>query len=101
MDIKQALKMITIQEAFENLEDYRRKKSIEYPFIEILTISLCAIICGAESWREFSEFGNLKKDWLGKILKLENGIPSHDTFNRFFTHIDPDSKHVSPAGLVA
>lgn len=82
--------MITLQEAFGNLKDYRREKSIVYPFIEILMISLCAIICGAESWKDIETFGHIRKNWLMKFLKLDNGIPSDDTFNRFFSHIAPD-----------
>ncbi|PCH69797.1 MAG: hypothetical protein COC06_06745 [Bacteroidales bacterium] len=48
------------------IEDYRRVKLVEYLFIEILIISLCTVICGAESWRKFTEFGNLKKRLVGK-----------------------------------
>ena len=82
--------MKTLQEAFGNLGDYRREKSVVYPFIEILTISLCAVICGAESWGDIEEYGNIKRNWLRKFLKLENGIPIHDTFNRFFSNIAPE-----------
>ncbi len=78
-----------IRHRAENLEDYRRENSVAYPMIEILMISLCAVICGAESWREIEDFGKIKKNWLKKFLKLKNGIPCHDTFNRFFANICP------------
>lgn len=81
--------MKTLENAFKGLKDYRREKSIEYPMIEILTISLCAIICGAESWNEIEMFGRTKQEWLKRILKMDNGCPTHDTFNRFFSNIDP------------
>lgn len=51
---------------------------------------MAAIISGAETWNEIEDFGNEKIDWLTKYLDLPNGIPSHDTFNRFFSTLDPD-----------
>ena len=81
--------MKTLQESFSVLKDYRREKSITYPMIEILTISLCAIICGAETWNEIETFGNTRQDWLKRIIKMDNGCPRHDTFNRFFSNINP------------
>jgi predicted transposase YbfD/YdcC len=50
-------------------------------------LSVIAVICGAESWNSIEMFGNAKKDFLSKILKLPNGIPSHDTINRVFSLI--------------
>jgi len=81
--------MITIQESFSNLEDYRREKSIKYPMIEILMVNLCCIICGGESWKEMSDFGKAKEKWLKQFLDFNDGIPSHDTFGRFFSGICP------------
>ena len=36
------------------------------------------------------EYGEIKKEWLSSFLELPNGIPSHDTFNRFFPALDAD-----------
>lgn len=54
----------------------------------IVFITLAAVIAGAQTWNEVEQFGNDKRKWFEKHLKLENGIPSHDTFNRFFSSID-------------
>lgn len=54
----------------------------------IIAITLAAIICGAESWYDIEDFGKQKKDWLETFLDLSDGIPSHDTFNRFFAMAD-------------
>jgi hypothetical protein len=53
-------------------------------FVNIIGITICAVICGAENWVDVELDGNLKKDWLGKNLDLSNGVPSHDTFGRVF-----------------
>ena len=57
---------------------------------DILVIALCAVICGAESWDDSAEFGEVKQDWFATFLELPNGIPSHDTFNRVFAALTPE-----------
>jgi predicted transposase YbfD/YdcC len=57
--------------------------------IDILVIAVCAVICGAEHWTEIEDFGRCKKKWLSSFLELPHGIPSHDTFRRVFTILDP------------
>jgi predicted transposase YbfD/YdcC len=59
--------------------------------LDILTIALCAVICGADSWVEVERFGHAKEDWLRTFLSLANGIPSHDTFGRVFARLDPQA----------
>jgi predicted transposase YbfD/YdcC len=56
---------------------------------DIIFITIAAVICGAETWNDIELYGNTKKEWLTKHLRLPNGIPSHDTFNRFFSLLDP------------
>jgi hypothetical protein len=48
------------------------------------------VLSGAESWNEMEHYGNLKKSWLETFLALPNGNPSHDTFNRFFSALEPE-----------
>ena len=59
--------------------------------MDIISIAICAVICGAEGWADVELFGRSKYDWLKRFLKLSNGIPSHDTFGRVFSLIDPCS----------
>jgi len=56
---------------------------------DIIFITIAAVICGAETWNAIEEYGKSKMEWLGKHLRLPNGIPSHDTFNRFFSLLNP------------
>lgn len=74
---------------FSTITDPRVERTREHSLEDILFISIASILCGAESWNEMEEFGHAKKEWLQTFLRLPNGIPSHDTFNRVFSAIDP------------
>jgi predicted transposase YbfD/YdcC len=58
---------------------------------EIIILTICAVICGTDGSASIANFGEAKKDWLGRFLRLENGIPSHDTIGRFFGLLDPEA----------
>ncbi|MBO3462597.1 ISAs1 family transposase [Aetokthonos hydrillicola Thurmond2011] len=81
---------ITISEHFSNIDDPRIERRKLHKLIDILTISLCAIICGADTWEDIELFGESKHEWLKNFLELPNGIPSHDTFARVFARLDPE-----------
>lgn len=76
---------------FEPMEDPRIERTRQHKFIDIIVITMAAVICGCEDWNEIELFGKLKKDWLRQYLALPNGIPSHDTFNRLFAALNPQS----------
>ena len=63
-------------DVFGKLEDPRRKHRKLYPMAEILFVTLCGLICGAESWIDVEMFGQAKLEFLKKYLPFENGIPS-------------------------
>jgi len=79
----------SIAEHFGQVKD-PRQHDVDHLLIEIITIALCAVICGADGWSDVEEFGNAKEEWLRTFLILPHGIPSHDTFGRVFGLIDPD-----------
>ena len=62
-----------------------------HKLIDILFIGVCTLICGGEGFTDMADFGVSRKKWLGELLELPNGIPSHDTFRRVFTILDPQS----------
>ena len=73
---------------FRNVDDSRLIGMVDYPLEEIILIAFLAVLGNASTWIEMADFGKSKKKWLKKIMKLENGIPSHDTFRRVFSLMD-------------
>ncbi len=75
---------------FQDLDDPRVSPATRHQLLDIVTIGLCAVLCGADTWVEVAAFGQAKRDWLETFLALPHGIPSHDTFGRVFAALDPD-----------
>lgn len=76
------------EDSFGNIKDFRQEWKVKHPLIEILYIAVIATIANANTWIEIGTFAEIKKDWLKRYLLLENGVPSHDTFQRVFENID-------------
>lgn len=74
---------------FGQLEDPRLDRKKRHSLIDIIAITICAVIAGAEGWTDIERFGKSKEAWLRTFLALPNGIPSHDTFGRFFALLNP------------
>ncbi|AFZ11524.1 transposase IS4 family protein [Crinalium epipsammum PCC 9333] len=81
---------ITITDHFSTLKDPRIERSKLHQLIDIITIAICAVICGADGWEQIELYGKAKHKWFQQFLALPNGIPSHDTFARVFARIDPE-----------
>ncbi len=73
---------------FAVLPDPRRDRTKKHALGDILGVTLCAVICGADTFEEIERFGEARVDWLRRYFPLANGIPSHDTFNRVFAALD-------------
>lgn len=73
---------------FADLPDPRVNRTKKHRLDDILGITLCAVICGADSFEEIERFGDARHDWLKRFLALPYGIPSHDTFNRVLAALD-------------
>lgn len=76
---------------FQDLPDPRSPLGRRHVLCEMLTIAICAVICGAEGWSEVEEFGHAKAEWFATFLELPHGIASHDTFGRVFAMLDPEA----------
>lgn len=80
----------SIAEHFSDIEDIRIDRGKKHQLIDIITISICAVVCGADGWTDIEMYGIARKKWLETFLELPNGIPSHDTFARVFSQIKPE-----------
>jgi len=78
-----------IEQHFGDLPDPRSGENISHPLINIITISLCAVLCGADGWVDVEQFGEAKQSWFEEFLYMPHGIPSHDTIGRVFRLLDP------------
>ena len=81
---------VSVVEHFGGIEDPRMERTKHHLLTDILVITICAAICGADGWVAVERFGKAKESWLRRFLLLPNGIPSHDTFGRVFAALDPE-----------
>ena len=81
---------LSLIEHFEMLSDPRMDRTKAHDFIDVLIIAVCTLLCGGESFNDMEDFGYAKQDWFKTFLRLRNGIPSHDTFNRVLAALDPE-----------
>lgn len=83
------MKETTISQVFSEITEPRNAASVRHPLINILTITICAIISGCDNFNDIEEYGKSKIKWFRKFLDLKHGIPSHDTFNDVLNRINP------------
>jgi predicted transposase YbfD/YdcC len=81
----------SILQDFADLEDFRIERNRIHPLINIVTIAILGVICGADTWVDIERYAEAKADWLGGFLDLEHCIPSHDTFGRVFRWLDEEA----------
>lgn len=73
----------------ETLPDPRSPHRRQHKLVDLVTIALCAVLSGADSWVEVADWGQIKAPWLRTFLELPAGIASHDTFSRLFRLMNP------------
>lgn len=80
----------SISDHFKNLPDPRIEGRSRHLLIDIITMVLCAVIGGADTFDDINLFAQEKEEWFRSFLELPGGIPSHDTFNRVMSMILPE-----------
>jgi predicted transposase YbfD/YdcC len=81
---------LPITDVFADLPDPRRETDNKlHCLVDILTLAVCAVLGGAETWDAIAEYGRSKEAFFRRFLQLPNGIPSPDTFGRVFARLDP------------
>ena len=81
---------LRLADVFLSITDPRQSGKVEHDLVELLVVAVNAVLVGADTFVEIELWANEKLDWLRRHLRLEAGIPSHDTFGRLFGLIDPD-----------
>jgi len=89
-----------LEECFADVPD-PRSENARHDLLEILTIALCAVLCGAETCVDMAVFGEAKEPLLRQFLELEHGVPSHDTFSRVFRLLEPAAFHAAFSRFMA
>jgi predicted transposase YbfD/YdcC len=80
---------VSIRRCFADVTDPRREHLRLHTLWDLIAITICAVVAGADTWVDVAKYGERKSDWLQTFLELPNGIPSHDTFDRVFRLLDP------------
>jgi predicted transposase YbfD/YdcC len=80
----------SIIDHFGELVDPRLGRNRRHKLIDIVVLTVCAVISGCETWEDIEDYGEFKIDWLRRFVELPNGIPSHDTIRRLFIRLDPE-----------
>ena len=74
---------------FGSLHDPRKKLGRRHSLPAMITLAICAILCGSDGWTDIEEFGVAKLGWFKTFLDLPHGVASHDTFGRVFAALKP------------
>lgn len=70
----------SIEDCFGDLPDPRVRGRCDHKLLDIIMITICGVLCGADSWVGIKTVGKAKEKWFREFLDLAHGIPSHDTF---------------------
>ena len=81
---------LRLADVFVSITDPRQANKIEHDLVELLVVAVNAVLVGADTFVEIELWAQERIDWLRRYLRLEHGIPSHDTFGRLFGLINPD-----------
>ncbi len=75
---------------FGAIEGPRQVGKVDHLLIDVLAITVCAVLAHAETFEDVALHGKHKEKWLRRFLELPNGIPSQDTFRRVFMLVDAE-----------
>ena len=74
---------------FSVLEDPRIERCKKHKLLDILFLTVSAVLSGAQGWEDIEEFGHAKLLWLQRFVELANGVPRHDTIARVMARLEP------------
>ena len=84
-----------LMDILEVIPDPRIDRCKKHNLIDILVMAVCGVMSTCETWTEIEDYGNENYDWFSGFLELPNGIPSHDTFGRVFSILNPEQMQMA------
>ena len=78
-----------MRDHFADLPESWIERTKRHRLLAIVTLTVCAVVCGADTWVAVEQFGKRKQAFLAQFLDLPHGIPSHDPFGRVVAALDP------------
>ena len=82
--------VMPLTQVFVSITDPRSRRQTRHDLSELLTVVVCAVLSGVDDLADIELWAKEKQGWLRGFMKLENGIPSHDTVGRVLAMIEPD-----------
>lgn len=80
--------LATTDKHFEEITDPRVNRGRNYPLHELIFVTLCAMLCGANGWVDVERFAKAKLQWLRRFIPFANGVPPDGTLDRIFASLD-------------
>ena len=89
-EISAALIKDTVNQYFGSLRDPRLANRTIYSLVDILFITICAVLCGAEDLEDVATYAQEKKEWLQSFLNVSDQTPCYSTFWWTFVLLKPE-----------
>lgn len=83
--------IVSILDYFGELEDPRSHVNRRHLLGDLIVISICGVIAGADGPKAIGVWADANDEWLQQRLELPNGIPSHDTIGRLLAALRPEA----------
>jgi hypothetical protein len=76
---------------FENLEDSRTDINKHYDLLDMVFLTMAAVLSGAKGWKAIHIFGVAQLAWLREYREFTHGIPTRHSIGRIIRGIKAES----------
>ncbi|HAT2164804.1 ISAs1 family transposase [Shewanella algae] len=81
---------MTLLKQLEQITDPRKDINLKHNLVDVVFLTLSAILSGATGWKSIQEFGEEQLDWLRLYRKFENGIPKRHCISNIIKALDSE-----------
>jgi predicted transposase YbfD/YdcC len=74
---------------FTPLKDPWIERNKLHALSDIILLTVCAVVSGADGWEAIEDFGREKLEWLRRFAPFKNGVPSHDCIANVLARLSP------------